>query len=282
LKFQKVGVLWNPGKTAGVAPAGRLLENLRARGVSIRLNASLAHLLEAPAHEQGRLDDADLMIILGGDGTLLSALDIAVPNDIPMLGINLGRVGFLTEVEPQTLEEDLARVFAGDFWLDQRMTMQIEGEDARKFFALNEVTIMRKDPSVGILSLEVFAGADLVDRISGDGLIVASTTGSTAYSLSAGGPIIAPGLDCFVLTPVCSHTMSARPVVVSADDRVTVRVLDCPDSAQAVLDGRRMLPLTNKRPEIAVVKSPLVAKFIRLRQRNYFSLLHQKLSQWTH
>lgn len=282
MELRKIGVLWNSSKPAGVAVARRLVELLNAYGVAVRLEPELARQLGDSQPKRDGFDESDLLIILGGDGTLLSALDVAVPQNIPMLGVNLGRLGFLTEVETDSLEADLARVFAGDFWLEERMTMQIEGEDARTMFALNEITVMRRDPSVGILSLELGARGAIIDRISGDGLIVASATGSTAYSLSAGGPIVAPGLECFVLTPVCPHTMSARPVVVSAGDRITVRVLDCPEAAHVVLDGRRILPLSTQRPEVAVVKSPLRAKFVRLRQRNYFSLLHQKLSQWTH
>ena len=142
-----------------------------------------------------------------------------------MLGVDLGRVGFLSEVEPDDLEEDFERLFAGEGTMENRMIMEIEGEDAQSLFALNEICIMRRGRSVGILSVELMVNGTLLDRISGDGLIVASATGSTAYSLSAGGPIVSPGLDCFVLTPVCPHTMSARPFVASAGDRISVRVL---------------------------------------------------------
>ena len=132
------------------------------------------------------------------------------------------------------------------------------------------------------MSLEIEVNGTLVDRISGDGLIVAGATGSTGYSLSAGGPIVMPGLDCFVITPICAHTMTARPVVVSANDRVSVRVLDDRGGAHAVLDGRKNVPLNGAHSQITIRKSDMRARFVRLHDRNYFSLLRSKLSEWTH
>jgi len=126
------------------------------------------------------------------------------------------------------------------------------------------------------------ANGTLVDRISGDGLIIATATGSTAYSLSAGGPVVLPGLDCFVLTPVCPHTLNARPVVVSSDHRITVRMLDDRGGAQAVLDGRKVIPLSEGNPGITISRSERHARFVRLQERNYFGLLRNKLSEWTH
>ena len=111
---------------------------------------------------------------------------------------------------------------AEDYFIDARTVMTIEGEDPLRLFALNDIVITRATPSLRILSIEYEANGTVVDCISGDGLIVATATGSTAYSLSAGGPVVLPGLDCFVLTPVCPHTLNARPVVVSADERITV------------------------------------------------------------
>ena len=167
-----------------------------------------------------------------------------------MLGINLGRLGFLAETEPDDLENDIERLFAGDFWYEDRMTMTVEGaEDS--FFALNEIVISRRSASTGIITVETQAHGALLDRVSGDGLIIASATGSTGYSLSAGGPIVAPGLDCFVMTPVCPHTMHARPIIASADERITLKVIDKPYAACAVFDGR-----STGLPSFAVSAAP--------------------------
>jgi len=158
----------------------------------------------------------------------------------------------------------------------------VEGWDYRSFFALNDIVITRATPSVRIVSLEYEANGAMVDCISGDGLIVATATGSTAYSLSAGGPVVQPGLDCFVLTPVCAHTLNARPVVVSADERITVRTVDDRCSVQAVLDGRRAITMDRAHPEITIKRSVRQARFVRLGEKNYYSLLRSKLSEWTH
>ncbi len=281
MEFRRVGIVWNPSKRAGFEVARELKELLDEYGVSITTGITLAHALGMPELSGGGFDECDLLAVLGGDGTLLSALDYALPGDIPMLGINLGRMGFLTEVAPKDLRRDVVSVLEGRYAIDSRMTMTLRGEDATNVFALNEVVVTRSSPAVRVLSLEIEVNGILVDRISGDGLIVASATGSTAYSLSAGGPIVRPGLDCFVITPICPHTMNARPVVVSSGDAVTVRVLDDSCGAHAVLDGRKTVELA-AGGSVTVVRSDLKARFIRLHDRNYFSLLRDKLSEWTH
>lgn len=282
MEFRRVGLVWNPSKRTGFEVARELKKLLDEYGVSVTTGITLAHALGSPELSEGSFEECDLLMVLGGDGTLLSALDYALPNDIPMLGINLGRMGFLTEVDPQNLREDVVRVLEGRYETDSRMTMTLQGVDERNFFALNEVVVTRSTPAVRVLSLEIEVNGKLVDRISGDGLIVASATGSTAYSLSAGGPIIRPGLDCFVITPICPHTMNARPVVVSSSDRVTIRVLDDRGGAHAVLDGRKIVDVPCGEPGVTVVPSSLKARFIRLHDRNYFGLLRDKLSEWTH
>ena len=282
MEFRRVGIVWNPSKRAGFEVARELKNLLDEYGISVTTGIALAHALGNPELSTGRFEDCDLLMVLGGDGTLLSALDYALPNDIPMLGINLGRLGFLTEVEPQNLRQDVIEVLEGRYSIDTRMTMTLQGHDERSLFALNEVVVSRSTPAVRVLSLEIEVNGILVDRISGDGLVVASATGSTAYSLSAGGPIIRPGLDCFVITPICPHTMNARPVVVSSSDMITIRVLDDRGGAQAVFDGRKTVPIHQGEPGITISRSNSKARFIRLHDRNYFSLLRNKLSEWTH
>lgn len=283
MTVQCVGIHWNSTKRTGLEVALRLTRMLEARGMEICVNGELYAQLGRPDYLCDAFQRCQLLIVLGGDGTILSALDHAIPYDLPILGINLGRLGFLTELETQDLSEEMIdRALAGDYAIDARMTMTVEGCDETRMFALNDIIITRSTPSVRILSLEYEADGALVDCISGDGLIVATATGSTAYSLSSGGPIVLPGLDCFVLTPVCPHTLNARPVVVSSDHRITVRVLDDRGGAQAVLDGRRIIPLTGEQREITICRSQREARFVRLTERNNFGLLRSKLSEWTH
>lgn len=278
-----VGIHWNSTKSMGYEVALDLIAKLHARGVTVCVNAELSDKLNMDGLRVEAFEECGLLFVLGGDGTILSALDRAIPYDIPILGINLGRLGFLTELEINDLNDEvLDRVLSGDYHIDARMTMRVEGQDENRMFALNDIVITRSTPSVRVLSLEYEADGALVDCISGDGLIVATATGSTAYSLSSGGPIVLPGLDCFVLTPICPHTLNARPVVVSSVHRITVRMRDDRGGAQAVLDGRRVIPLTDESREITICRSDRQARFIRLADRNNFGLLRSKLSEWTH
>lgn len=278
-----IGIRWNSSKPSGLEVAGRLIDLLRRRNVQVCLDAELNAALGASDCIVDQFERSQLLIVLGGDGTILSGLDSAIPNDLPILGVNLGRLGFLTGIETDELDgRVIDRLLDGDYGIDKRTTMMIDGLDRLRYFALNEIIVTRATPSVRILSVEYEANGTLVDCISGDGLIVATATGSTAYSLSAGGPVILPGLDCFVLTPICPHTLNARPVVVSAEERITVRVRDGRDGVQAVLDGRRVVPLTGERTEITIRKSDRPARFVRLYEKNYYGLLRSKLSEWTH
>ena len=278
-----IGIHWNSSKPMGLEVAERLIDMLRRRGVQVCLNADLNERMDAADCLVDRFDRCQLLIVLGGDGTILSGLDYAIENDLPILGVNLGRLGFLTELETEELDEGVIdRLLTGDYAIDTRTTMMVEGQDYLKYFALNDIVITRATPSVRIVSLEYQANGAMVDCISGDGLIVATATGSTAYSLSAGGPVVLPGLECFVLTPICPHTLNARPVVVSADERITVRMVDDRGGAQAVLDGRRVIPLDREHPEITIRRSVRQARFVRLYEKNYYGLLRSKLSEWTH
>ena len=278
--FRKVGVLWNSSKPEGLDTARRVLSVLKSKGVSYSVDENLSDTFGEREHmDRISFSDCEMLIVLGGDGTILRALDYAIPGDLPILGVNIGRLGFLCEVERDDVEGDLCRVLDGGYAVDERMTMCIEGFDEQRFFALNEVVIDRSTPEVRILSLEYAANGTTVNHISGDGLIVATATGSTAYSLSAGGPILAPGLDCFVLTPICPHMLNVRPVVLSASDRITVRLTDDRNGARAVLDSRKLVPIQG---EIVIRRSKRNARFIRLHNRNYFDLLRGKLSEWTH
>ena len=282
MEFRRVGIFWNSSKREGFEVARELMELLDEYNISVTTGITLAHALGRPELAEGSFGECDLLIVLGGDGTILSALDYALPNDIPMLGVNLGRMGFLTEVDPSELRADVTSVLEGRYTIDSRMTMTIQGQDKYNCFALNEIVVTRATAAVHVLSLEIEVNGIVVDRISDDGLIVASATGSTAYSLSAGGPIIRPGLDCFVITPICPHTMNARPVVVSSNDMITIRVLDDRGGAHAVLDGRKKVDIRSDGTGITVCRSDLKARFVRLHDRNYFSLLRDKLSEWTH
>ena len=266
--WHSVGILINPMKAECAAVADRLEGIFLSYGV---------RCVRGLPEDRAALSACDFLCVLGGDGTILAALDIALPAEQPILGINLGRVGFLTEIEPAHMEDGIAQLMAGKWQIEERTLMRARAESGESAFALNEIAIVRAGVSARILTIEADVNGYPVARISGDGIIASTVTGSTAYSLSAGGPIIAPSVKAFVLTPICPHTMSSRPVVVSEEDRICLQVVGENGSAQAVCDGRAMWPHVR---EIGVERAEKTAKFLRLNQRNFYHLLREKLSEW--
>ena len=229
--------------------------------------------------------ETDLILVFGGDGTVLRALDSYVDCNIPMLGVNLGRMGFLLETQPQEMAEALEMLKAGKYQIERRMMLRVEGECGGKkilAYATNEVSVSR-GLSQRMIAMDAFVGDMLVDHYIADGLVLSSPTGSTAYSLSAGGPIVAPDVHCLVLNPICPHTLTSRPIVLSARERVRLRIQmkEMREGIQLSVDGQAVCVMRNHE-EISVIRSPHDALLIRFgEKRNYFSLLKDKLSQWS-
>lgn len=229
--------------------------------------------------------EIDLILVFGGDGTMLRALDSYVSCDIPMLGVNLGRMGFLLETQPEELAQALEQMKAGKYEIERRMMLRVEGMCGGKTIcahATNEVSISR-GLSQRMIALDAYVGDMLVDHYIADGLVLSSPTGSTAYSLSAGGPIIAPDVQCFLLNPICPHTLTSRPIVLSAKERVRLKIhmKEMREGIQLSVDGQAVCEMRNQE-EISIIRSPHDALLVRFsKERNYFSLLKDKLSQWS-
>ena len=227
----------------------------------------------------------DALFVFGGDGTVLRALDSYVCCNIPMLGVNLGRMGFLLETQPQEMGAALEQLRAGKYRIERRMMLRVEGECGGKrilAYATNEVSVSR-GLSQRMIALDAFVGDMLVDHYIADGLVLSSPTGSTAYSLSAGGPIVSPDVHCFVLSPICPHSLTSRPIVLSASERVRLKIhmKEMREGIQLSVDGQAVCEMRNHE-EISISRSPHDALLIRFdEQRNYFSLLKDKLSQWS-
>ncbi len=204
------------------------------------------HLKEAGANllEKDQIADADLVISIGGDGTMLYASRMARETGTPILGINRGRLGFLADVTPDELISSVDSVLAGDYTTDSRLLLEARlhrsaGDDVVAY-ALNDIVLQRRETG-RMVDFETRVGGQYVNTHSGDGLIVATPTGSTAYALSCGGPIIEPQLDAVVIVPVCPHTLTDRPVVISADQSIEVSLLERDDTkAEITVDGFSM------------------------------------------
>jgi NAD+ kinase len=260
-----VGILYNPRPERALPLAGVIALWLKQRGLE-------AHVCTTyQAAEQPFLQEADLLVTLGGDGSILRVARAAAPYGAPILGINLGRVGFLTEAEPDTWKDVLGRALAGDYWIEERMMLQAAasrgGEELADAEALNDVVVGRGERArVVHLCAEVDGG--YLASYAADGLIVATPTGSTAYALAAGGPILPPELRNIVLVPIAPHLSMERPVVLSEGAVVRIVVAGGRPAVLAV-DGEVKAELV-AGDEVTVGASPHTARFARVQEQTYF------------
>lgn len=225
------------------------------------------------------VDGPDVLVALGGDGTILRCAEKAAALDVPMLGINLGMLGFLAEMEPDGMTAALERLLRGDYTEERRALMSVRHEKAR-YLALNDVVISR-----GAYPRLIRVQAQLDGAWAGDyradGMIVATPTGSTGYSLSAGGPIIAPGVDCMLITPICPHSLQHRPQVVPGGASVTLTLKsDEPVNASLQIDGQFCASLGGGDC-VTICKAEEQVRLIRMRETGFFELVHQKLIEWS-
>jgi NAD+ kinase len=269
-----------------VAESAQLLaEHLQRRGVTVLALAEEASRLGAVraefVAESALLVGAELVVAIGGDGTLLHAAGLVAGHDIPLLGINRGRLGFLTDVMPDDMLGSVDAALDGQCTVDARALLAAEfvgsSGERKRGLALNDV-VVQKSQSGHLVDFETWIDDRFVNTHGGDGLIVATATGSTAYALSVGGPIVAPDLDIVVVAPICPHTLSDRPIVVSARSTIEVRLIDRPDSlAEVACDGHSLGALV---PGAALRIGPSSTRIRLLHPAgyDYFRLLRSKLN----
>lgn len=270
-QIERLGMLVHPEKPEAARLARRLAEICREKGPA---------LVPVDSRNASALADVDVVAVLGGDGTILRALRLMGEKMVPVLGVNLGTMGFLAECAPEALEEAVRRLAAGDYRLEERMLLRVEGEGGERALALNDVVVSR-GACQRVLQADVTVDGQAAARFSGDGLVISSPTGSTAYSLSAGGPVVVPQLDCIVLAPVCPHTFSARPMVVSGESQIEAAL------APRGAGGRLMLSIDGgdgialERAVIRVRRAQERLPFVRFGENRFFSSLRGKLSLWS-
>ena len=270
-QIERLGMLVHPEKPEAARLARRLAEICREKGPA---------LVPVDSRNASALADVDVVAVLGGDGTILRALRLMGEKMVPVLGVNLGTMGFLAECAPEALEEAVRRLAAGDYRLEERMLLRVEREGGERALALNDVVVSR-GACQRVLQADVTVDGQAAARFSGDGLVISSPTGSTAYSLSAGGPVVVPQLDCIVLAPVCPHTFSARPMVVSGESQIEAA------RAPRGAGGRLMLSIDGgdgialERAVIRVRRAQERLPFVRFGENRFFSSLRGKLSLWS-
>lgn len=284
--MKRIGLMPNLRKERALEASGELLRWLEERGVEILLPEAEAAALGRPAlgrPVEALAEEVEAAIVLGGDGTLLAAAKPLARTGKPLLGINLGHLGFLSEVEIGEAEGALERLLRGEFTLERRMMLQATVIRRRcpeeRHHALNDVVINR-GTLARIITLEAVAGDERIERFRGDGLIVATPTGSTAYSLAAGGPILSPQLEAILLTPICPHSLYARSLVLGPGVQLRIRVLASSEEVALTVDGQVSEAL-NAGDEVTIVRSPLVTSLVRLKPPGFFRVVHTRLSHLT-
>ncbi len=253
-------------------------------GVAVAVEPGLASAAPELEPADPTTASVDLIVSLGGDGTLLRTARMAFGRDIPVLGINLGNLGFLTSVSADGIGDGLRTVLRGGFSIEKRRTLHAEIRDRngavrQTCSALNDVAI-HNSGAAQVVRLDLWVGPqdDLeeIGSFSGDGVIVSTPTGSTAYSLSAGGPVIVPQLDCLLVTPILPHTLALRPVVVPGDDRITVMALDRREPLFLTADGQEGGPVGHDE-RVVVRMGAFDVALVRLPGHSFFATLRRKL-----
>lgn len=217
---------------------------------------------------------ADTIIALGGDGTMLHTAHLVKEIEKPLLGINTGKLGFMANIQPPQIEDALQSVVDEKYRIDKRQMLMATTEDKSRFYALNEFLFSRKDTS-SMITLEVEYDGSLINRYWADGLIISSPTGSTAYNLSAGGPIIQPNTPVMVITPINPHTLTTRPLVLPCNRPLTVRSVGT--SAHILFSYDGIVQPHNSQLDIEIIQSDFSLDLIQLPDQNYFETLRNKL-----
>jgi NAD+ kinase len=276
-----VGVVGHPGHATLKGTLQRVLELAEGSGLEVYVEPRLQPFAPNLSLLNGeRIAALDLLLTLGGDGTLLRGARMVAPHGIPVLGVNLGHLGFLTSLAPVELDTAFARLLAGDVVLDNRMVLSARAEAADgtvrgTYLALNDA-VLHKGGFARVIRIAVYADGQEVGTYRADGIIVSTPTGSTAYSLSAGGPIVSPSIDCIIATPICPHTLAVRPLVLPPEELVTIEVLDTSEELILTVDGQDGAAMA-PGDRLVVRRAPTALHLVRFPGQTFFDTLRRKL-----
>lgn len=280
--MKKIVIIPNDGKDIGLGNTVKVVQSLSGRA-DIYMDEEYAVIGHGvnfiPRNEL--YSNRDAVIVLGGDGTILSVAAQCAKQKIPVLGINLGKVGFMTEIEINNMDDALSKLLDGDYETERRMMMRVErrsSEGLDVFHALNDVVVAKTAESQ-LICVELFSDEQLVNRYIADGLIIATPTGSTGYSISAGGPVVDPNMSLFVATPICAHMLSVRSAVLSDTHRIRVRLGGALSPGKGIItaDGD-IKGFMNSGGEIVITKSEYELELIKIGKQSFFETVLKKLS----
>lgn len=284
----KIGLIVNTDKSQAEICGRQIMELLLQNGAEISLNISLKELLQTEYSksiafydtDEDVIASSDMAITVGGDGTIIHNAKYAAQYSKPLIGVNMGRIGFVAGLEYYEIQE-LKKLLSGNYKTQRRMLLNVElkrGDTIQRFLAVNEAAITR-DILKPIIDISVSLNSERIITYRADGMIFATPTGSTAYSFSSGGPVIEPDMDCILLTPICPHALSSRQVVFSADSVLTATV-DNNELCRSflVVDGQTSVELM-QGDTISITKSDLYLDLIILKEKNFYTLLNEKLKE---
>ncbi|MCL6610997.1 MAG: NAD(+)/NADH kinase [Peptococcaceae bacterium] len=284
MNSRSIGIMANLGKTGLEDLVGKICHWFLSRGINITAQPDLAERLGCgirAASLEEMVRGIECLLVIGGDGTILNSARAAAASGVPVLGINLGHLGFLSEIDLPDLQSGLESVVNRDYHIEERMMIEASvlrgGEEVGKSMGLNDAVIT-KGAFARLIFLETRVDGEPVGTYPADGIIVSTPTGSTAYSLSAGGPVVTPDLDLMLITPICPHALWARPIVISPDCLVEVELMSDKGEVMLTIDGQHGLELV-KNDVVRVARAPFKVRFIRLKTRNFFRVLKQKLRE---
>ncbi|MDT4968181.1 MAG: kinase [Acidobacteriota bacterium] len=285
--IRRVGVVVKPNQPEALQTVCHLIEWLHGHGIQLvatpeldraRIEQATKCLLEIVEPDK-LAASVDLIVVLGGDGTMIATARLIGDYDVPVVGINYGTLGYLAEFRVEEMFTALESIFQGDYRIDTRVRLAVDlmrgDEILRHSRVLNDVVI-NKSALARIIELEAFMNGQLISAFRADGLIISTPTGSTAYNLSAGGPVIYPSMNAVVITPICPFTLSDRPIVVPDDAVIELGLRTPNEEVVLTLDGQVGLPI---KPEhrVRIRKSLTTFKIVQPKNRNYFEVLREKL-----
>jgi NAD+ kinase len=281
VSLMKIAIITNIAKDIGLVNATRAAELLSGRAeIYMSRDCKLPKPLDINYVGYEELwTKADAALVIGGDGTLLRVAAKCARNNIPALGINLGKVGFLTEVEPADMADAAEKLLSGEYVTEKRMLLKIRVNDETDgYHALNDV-VVSKPEGMRLISLDLFTDGELVNHYVGDGLIIATPTGSTGYSISAGGPVVDPRMSLYIATPICAHMLAVRSAILSSEKELVIKLgRDYVDnSAIITTDGERQR-FISADDEIKITKSGYEFELIRIGKSSFYYTLISKLS----
>ena len=273
----KVGVVSRLDVEESIQLTEEIVEFLLKMGIKTLLDESVVKNLNKYENISCPLEEmeADIIIAVGGDGTILRTQSFISTKEIPLFGINMGTVGFLTEIDPKLVFKSIEQVLAGKYEVERRTQLQIK-HNQKLHSALNEVVIMTRKPAK-MLHMEISVDDEVVEELRADGLIIATPSGSTAYSMSAGGPIVDPQVGAFIIVPICPFKLGSRPIVVPDNSQIKVKLLREGKKAMAVIDGQTEEEI-NHMDEIIFRKSENYAYFVRL-TKDFYRKVREKLTK---